>query len=373
MDLNVKVNSNMRIRAFYLFFIISGIQIGVGVMGEPKYVFLDAGQDSWLAILIAYAAVTLVLWVMLLILKSYGNADIFGIQVDVFGKWIGKLLGTLYILHFGFSLLIVLMTYIDVMHLFTFPRLNTWIVAGLLLSLIVYCVAGGLRVIVGFLFLFFFFANGILLFLAYQPIFLIDVLHYQPVLEASATDLLKGAKSTTFTLTGFEIIFLIYPFIQNQKQAWRPMFLGITWSIIILLLNTFITIGYFSSRQMQTLEWAVLSLFDTVTLPFIDRFDVIVVIIWMTVALSTMMLLMWAVTQGMERIYHVPKRTTLYISALGIVIISGFMDNHHLIMTLNDKANDIDFWIVFIYPLVLLPVVKLKNHWRNRWKRGKQT
>ncbi|GGK08359.1 germination protein GerB [Lentibacillus kapialis] len=369
MDINLKVKQGLRIRAFYLFFIMSGIQIGVGVMGTPKYIFLDAQQDSWISVLMAYAAMLIVLWVMLLILKSYDNADILGIQVDIFGTWIGKLLGTVYMLYFAFVLLVVLVTYIDVVQLFIFPQINTWLLGFLLLSLVVYCVAGGLRSIVGVVFLFFILSHWLLLLLA-KPISLIDISNYQPVWQASMIDLLKGAKSTTFTFTGFEIIFWIYPFIRNKNQVWRPIFLGATWSAGIILLNTLIVIGYFSATQARTIEWSVLSLFKIVELPFIARFDFIVVAEWMMITLPTMMLLMWAITQGMKRLYHVPKRITLYAAALIFLVVCGFIDEHHLIMALNNQANSIAFWIIFVYPLALLPIVKLKKAWQSRSKKG---
>lgn len=372
MDINLKVKSNLRIRAFYLFFIMGGIQIGVGLMGAPKYLFLEAQQDSWISILIAYAAILLVLWVMLAILGSYDNADIFGIQVDIFGKWIGKLFGTVYVLHFAVSLLIVMVTYIDVIQIFIFPEINIWLVAFLLLSLVVYCVAGGLRSVVGVVFLFFFLAHWILI-LLYKPISLIDYTHYQPVLQASMIDLLTGARSATFTLTGFEILFLIYPFVQNKKQAWRSSLLGVTWSAGMLLLHTLVVIGYFSAHQMETMEWTVLSVFNTIKLPFIARFDLIVVAEWMMMTLPTMILLMWGLTHGMKRLYHVPKRITLYVTAMIIFAISGFFFRHEQIITMTSILNNIDFWIVFVYPLILLPLVKLKKQWRKRQKGRKKT
>src|SRR5690625_27676 len=98
MELNLKIKANLRLRAFYMFFVISTAQIGVCILGLPKYIFLDAKQDSWISVLIAMAYMLLGIATILYILKQYENADIFSIQVDLFGKWIGKALGTLYIL-----------------------------------------------------------------------------------------------------------------------------------------------------------------------------------------------------------------------------------------------------------------------------------
>src|SRR5699024_2223131 len=97
MNVNVKVPAHVMIRAFYLFFLITSLQFGVGTMGAPRYIFKFAQQDSWVSILIAFAFIILTVAVMFIILNQYENADIFGIQVDVFGNFLGKFLGIIYV------------------------------------------------------------------------------------------------------------------------------------------------------------------------------------------------------------------------------------------------------------------------------------
>src|SRR5690625_7512373 len=106
-----------------------------------------------------------VIAVILIIIKQYENADIFSIQVDLFGKWIGKTLGTLYILFLISGLAIALKTYIQVIQIFIYPMIPTYIMGIILLSLVVYAVLGGIRIVVGACFLFFFLSLWLLLLL----------------------------------------------------------------------------------------------------------------------------------------------------------------------------------------------------------------
>src|SRR5699024_12768204 len=126
MEVNLNVKPGLRIRAFYLFFIIPSIQLGVGVLGVPRYIFAEARQDAWLSILIAFVYMIIVAWVMFIILNQYKNADIFGIQIDIFGKWIGKLLGTIYIVYFAAEVLSGLLTYIEIIQIFLDPTVASW-------------------------------------------------------------------------------------------------------------------------------------------------------------------------------------------------------------------------------------------------------
>nr|WP_306798612.1 GerAB/ArcD/ProY family transporter [Oceanobacillus saliphilus] len=359
------MKSNLRIQAFYLFFIISSIQLGVGIMGAPRIIFIEARQDSWISIIIASIYIVIVLFVMLHILKQYENADILGIQVDIFGKVLGKLLGTVYVIYFAATLLSVLITYIEVVKIFIFPELSSFVMGLLLICLIIYSVLGGLRVIIGVCFLFFILSHWLLLLLIH-PALLIDPTHFQPAFQASIAELLKGARATSYTFLGFEILFMVYPFIQNKEKAKMPIFLASFWSAALILFTTVIAIGYFSHEQLGRREWAVLALFKIQRFPFIERFDYIVVAEWMMVIIPNMILLMWGVTYGMKRLYKVPQKTSLYTVSALLLIACTFIDQHFQIQKVINAVEKAGFWIVYVYPFVLLLLVLFKQGWKKR-------
>lgn len=125
MEINVKKKPDLEFRSFYVFFLIASIQIGVGILSVPRIVYLEAEHDGWISILLSYFYIVLVVWTMVYILRQYKNADILGIQVDLFGKWIGKILGTIYLIYFTISLLSILITYIEVVKVYIF---RIWII-----------------------------------------------------------------------------------------------------------------------------------------------------------------------------------------------------------------------------------------------------
>jgi len=360
MDINLNIKPGLRIRTFYLFFIIVGAQVGVGVLGVPRYIFEEARQDSWISILIAFVYMAIVASAMLIILNQYKNADIFGIQVDIFGKWVGKLLGTIYIIFFTAELLSVILTYTQVVQVFLYPTMSSLTMGVLLMILIVYSVLGGIRVVVGVAFLCILIAPWIFI-LLYDPISRIEMSHYLPMFQASATELLKGAKATVYTFLGLEILFIIYPFVDNKKKAKRPIFLGLVISALHVLITTIIAIGYYSSYGLSIMQWPVLALFKSVTLPFLERFDYLVVAQWMMVALPTMVFLMWAATYGVKRLYGISQKKALYSIAILQLITITFIQTDNTIQKVTNIVAKVGFWIVFVYPIVLLPVVLLKK------------
>lgn len=371
MEINMNIKRNLQIRAFYLFYIITSIQTGVGVLSAPRYIFAKAHQDAWLSIIITLIYMLIVVFVMFTILNQYENADIFGIQTDVFGKWIGKILGTIYILFFIAELLSVLLIYIEAIQTFIYSTLHSFIIGSLLLILTVYSVRGGLRVVVGVIFIFFFLSIWIFA-LLYDPMLRMEMTLFQPMFQASFIELLKGSLETSYSFFGFEILFLIYPFIMNKENAKTPVYLGVSFSAFIVLFTTIISIGYYSPHDFEKMDWAVLTLFKSVSFSFLERFDYIIVVVWMMVSLTTMILFMWMITYGMKRLYRFPQRKSLYCVAILLLIISSIVKYDYKIHEYSAIVSKIGFWIVFVYPLLLLPFVLLKKKWYKRKEAIKQ-
>ncbi|HAM79956.1 GerAB/ArcD/ProY family transporter [Ornithinibacillus bavariensis] len=365
MNINVSIKPGNRIRAFYLFFIIFDIQMGVGVIGVPRFIYMEAGRDSWIAILIAYLYIALVIYVMFVILKKYENTDLFGIHADIFGTWIGKLISTIFIIHFGTSFLSILLTYTEVVQLFAYHELPNFAIAFLIMLLVLYAVFGGIRVVVG-LSLLLFISTFWLYFILYDPIMRMDWHNFLPMFQTSIPELLKGAKETSYTLVGFEILMIIYPFITNKNKAKLPAFLGLTLSIFTVLLVTTISIGYFAAEGLKHIDWALLILFKSASLTFLERLDYIVVMVWLMVILPNLVFLLWAISYGVKRVYKVPEKITIWVLAIFYLTIVNFFHYDYQIGKLTDLIARYSFWLIYVYPFILLIFVLIKKRKRRQ-------
>ncbi|KHE67311.1 GerAB/ArcD/ProY family transporter, partial [Halobacillus sp. BBL2006] len=156
MKTNLTIKPDVAVSAFYLFFIVHTIQTGTGIMGVPRILFLEAGPDAWISVLIAGVYLHFIAWIMISILREYESADIIGIQCDLYGKYIGVSIGIVFLIYQFFILLSVIKNYVEVVQVFIFPNIPIWLMSLFLLSLMIYCVLGGFRVVVGTSFIFFF-------------------------------------------------------------------------------------------------------------------------------------------------------------------------------------------------------------------------
>ncbi|WP_077624442.1 GerAB/ArcD/ProY family transporter [Sediminibacillus massiliensis] len=357
---NLTIKPNKQIKAFYLFFLLISIQTGVGIMGVPHHIFLESKHDAWISVLIAGAALHLVVMVMFFILKQYKNADIVSIQTDIFGKWIGKLLGSFFIVYFFVVTLSVLVDYIEVVQVFIFPTMSPWVMSILMILLTVYTLLGGIRVVVGLIFIFFFFSLWLLIFL-YKSVILMDLSNFLPIFQATTGELLSGAYKTSFSYVGVELIFFIYPFIQDKQSAHKSAQLGVAFTTFLLLLVTVISIGYFSPLGLETLLWPVLVLFKIIEYAIIGRFDVLVVTAWFFVVLPSIVLFTWITTYTIKRTFRVQQKKAVYFVALLLIVLGALMKDQTTTNFLTDLIARVGFWVGFIYPLVLYPLVLIKK------------
>src|SRR5690625_8019097 len=106
------------------------------------------------------------------------------------------------------------------------------------------------------------------------------------------------------------MLFIIYPFIDDKSKINKPVYFGVIFTALIILLSTVISIGYFSPLDLEKTDWAVLTVFKSVSFAFIERFDYMVVVEWLRIVFPTMPLYMWAFTFGFKSFIAVSRRKT---------------------------------------------------------------
>lgn len=153
MQINVYPKESNQIPAYLIAFLIHSNQVGVGILGYQRVIAKEAGHDAWISVAIAGIAVHLVVWVIFMTLSRYPSADLYGINRDVFGKWLGNLINLLYMIYFTMAAIVVLRSYTEVVQAWMFPEVSTWSLSAVILGLTLYTILGGIRVITGYTFI----------------------------------------------------------------------------------------------------------------------------------------------------------------------------------------------------------------------------
>ncbi len=347
---------NKQISHFFVFYLITQMQLGVGLLGFERYIVKDSGYDSWIAIILAGLAVHLLLWICYQILMK-GKNDLIVIQRNLFGKWLGGFFSIVILAYFTLLVVTITRTYVEIIEVWMFPNLSRWLMIALILGIAYSYVIGGFRVVTGICVLGFYFALPLFL-LKYYPIQQGHLSNLFPIMDHSFTDILKSSKTMTLEYLGFELIFLFYPFIKNPEKSQKWAHFGVAFSSFTYLVSALVSFGYFNQQQISHTIWPTLTLWKIVNLSFVERFEYIGIAIWLFVVLPNICIGIWAVSRGIKQLFSLKQKHGIIGICVVVWFLSGLLVDRQQIDTFNTITSRIGFYILYVY-IPLLYVLQI--------------
>lgn len=367
MKVNLQPKEGLLVNAFLVMFFIHASQTGVGIVGLPRIVYLAAKHDAWISVFLGGILSGVVLAMMVLMLKKYDSADLYGIQVDIFGKWLGNAMNIFYMIYMSLSFFVIHMNYIEIVQVWIFPDLPTWQLSLALTLLTIYAVNGGIRIIVGVAFISVL-GTVWMIFILIVPMQYADPKNLLPLLNTDLKHILNGVHKTSFSLMGFELLMFLYPYVKDKKKVFLYSQIGNLYTTILFTSITMVCITFFAENGLARTIWPVLSMFKIVRLPNLERFEFIAVSFWMLVILPNMCSYLWAASKGFSRIINWKQKKGIWI--IGILVWGGsfFIKARYQMNSLTDFIAKLGFFAAFCYP-VLLSVLVLVKKWFLRRKK----
>ncbi|WP_225445676.1 GerAB/ArcD/ProY family transporter [Paenibacillus arenosi] len=364
MDVRIKPRPNKMIQSFGLLFVICNVQIGIGVFGFQRYIAREAGHDAWIAVLLAGMFCHFSGWLIVSVLRRYESADLYGIHQDLFGRWVGGGLSILMMLYYVIVTVTILRTYIEAVQSWIFPEFPTWLLAFVLLFLSWYAGISGLRVIVGVCFIGFFvmFAFSTLY---YNPIQFAQWNRLLPIGEATPYQLFNGAVAMGFTLSGFEIVSFLYPYLNDKDKSQKYMQISLLLTNILYLFVILVTTIFFSQDQLLRTVWSSLNMLKIVKYPFLERIEVLAMGVWMFAVVPGIIILTWVISRGLRRLFNFPHKKVLIVFSIFIYVVTLVFHNREQIDMLNSLISKAALFISFVYPLFLYVTVAVVWWWRQ--------
>lgn len=360
MRVNDEVKAGNTISSFHTGILVFATQVGVGILGYQRIVAKEAGHDAWISVLLAGILTHVTVWVILKTLQRYPSTDLYGVQEDVYGKYLGSVLSLIFILYFFMSAMIILRNYIEVVQTWVFPQMATWTLSAIILFLAWYTILGGIRVIAGYVF----FSVSVTIWLVcdlYFPLRYAQWEYLLPVLEADMGQLFQGMLGMSLTSIGFEVLYIVYPFVQDKNRLNRGVQLGVLTTNTIYLLVMIVSLVFFSQGQLMRTIWATLNLKKMVYFPVLERFELIAISIWMIVILPNIMMYIWSGARGLRRLFGWKLPHILYGVFPILFITSLLFVSRQEINRLNNLLGQTGLYLVYVYPYFLYLMVAVKR------------
>ncbi|WP_100372651.1 GerAB/ArcD/ProY family transporter [Bacillus sp. FJAT-45037] len=348
------------VSGFLVFFLIHGMQIGIGILGFQRGVVKEAGYDGWISVIVAGLVIHFIIFCIYILLKR-ANGDLITIHRQVFGKWLGNVISFVICLYFVALGAIIIRAYIEIIQVWMFIDLPTWVMAIITFVLFYYLVSGGFRSVVGLSFL------GVLIpiplfILLLMPLEFAHFINLVPVWKHTIAEIGLGAKETTLSFLGFEILLMYYPFLKHKELTQKWAQLGAATTTFVYTVVMLISLAFYSEEQLNKTIWATLTLYKVVKLPFVERFEYIGVALWVLFIAPNIAITLWAASRGAKRIFQMNQRIALLIALILVLIIMIMLPTRQEISLFASWVSEFGFYFVFVYLplLVILQAIVLK-------------
>lgn len=348
-------------------FTINGIQVGGSILVLPAELAKITSTDGWISIMIAWAITTIISICVVQIMAKHPGDTLIEVLTRYVGKWLGRACMLIWIAYSLLAIVVLLYFTVLVIQVWILPETSSvWFVFLLLIPTYM-ILRSGVRAIVRYGVFMFFFTLGmpILLTIPIKDVHLVFLL---PVLKDGWLPIFYGIKTTVLAFVGFELAFLLYPYLKNKQHAIKGIVLANTLTLIVYLHITLMCFLYFSPDEITKYLWPVLTLVKPIQLPFLERFEIIFLSFYIFIFSTSGIPYTWAATSGISQLFNKKNwQLPIYILLLLSFAFSFFYKpSYNGIAVLRNAWGWTAYFIAYTFPIVFLLYVTIYGYWKRR-------
>jgi spore germination protein KB len=269
--------NKVKISAFQLFALVFLFEMGsailVGLAG-------NALQDAWLAILLGLAGGLVLFQIYYRLFSYYPDLPFTGYVQKITGKWIGRVIGFIYIIYYIYLAARILRDFGELLTSTIYTQTPQFVITSLMMLTIIYAIYKGLEVLarVGELLFFVVYIMAISGGLLMVFTGLIHLENLKPVLENGLMPVLKTTLGQTINFPfGEMIVFtMILPCLSEPKKARSICMFAMVLSGINITITSIIDISTLGVDLFIRSPFPLLSAIQKIQLlNFLERLDVL--------------------------------------------------------------------------------------------------
>lgn len=218
-------------------FTLKSIMVGIATLSIPNTIIRVSKQDGWISVLLGALYPLYLVILANFMSKNFPKDNIIVLSKKCFGNFIGSILNFIFISFFLFSLTLEFSGYSNVFRVYGVSFLKNYQVLLTALIPISFVAYKGIKTLGRLNEVGFYLTIALIVFpigiLAYGSFY-----NLMPVFGSGLNNVVKASKQTVVVYSGMEIIFLIYPFIQDRKKTIKM------WSCKHFYCSIYLCMGY---------------------------------------------------------------------------------------------------------------------------------
>jgi Spore germination protein. len=168
---------------------------------------------------------------------------------------------------------------------------------------------------------------------------------------------------------GFEVILFLFPQLDKKGRTFRGAYYGHLLITSVYIIAVIIAFGFFSFKEVQSLQYPLISTLEYIELPFLNRVENLIFTVFLFTNLVSTLSYGYAGKVTLQRI--VPKVPDKLLS---VIIVAAVFVSGSLLRILRDTEEWLEIGLMtevllsFAMPLFLIPVALYQK--KNRKERG---
>ncbi|MCA0988360.1 GerAB/ArcD/ProY family transporter [Guptibacillus algicola] len=346
-------NNTITLTQFSL--LLYGTQSGIGILSLPRDLAEIGDTSSWIALFIGYGLSVLASILIVQVMKNYPGDTIIQLFKRFFGKWLGSFLSVCWIVYTTFGMFLITVTTIFIINTWVLPKTAPYLILLIITIPSFYLARNGLRIISRFSVLVFLFTSWMAILFMY-PMFTGNLLHLLPIIKDGIMPILKSVPNITFSFLGIELLFIIYPFLEDKSKAVKGILIANGITLLSYLVVTFSSFIYYGPYEVVEYVWPTLNLVKPIEFPFLERFEIIFLSFYLLILATTGIPYYFASSFSIAQLLGRKDHQLALLFLLPVVYISFFFFTNSLtnLDKLGNIFNKVGLGIAFILPVLLL-------------------
>lgn len=311
-----KINPFQLFALIVLFELGSAIALGVG---------LEAKQDVWITIILGAFVGVLLFFIYYYLYKQYPNLPLTDYLQVILGKYLGWVVGLLYLIYFLYLAGRVLRDFGDLLLTSTLPETPLFIINILMVAVIVYVLYLGIEVLArtGEFYLFILLLVGVSANILIYFSDILELTNLLPILEGGWKNVVKVTFPNVLTFPfGEMIVFtMLLPYLNKQSSALKVGVISILVSGFLISYTVAINITVLGFDIANRSQFPLLTTVGKIrAMEFLERLDALAVMTLVIGMFFKISIFMYAGIIGVKKLFNFKKHQELVVP-IGIVTL----------------------------------------------------
>ncbi|MCL2462867.1 MAG: spore germination protein [Defluviitaleaceae bacterium] len=347
-------NNKISLRQYQVLLIID--IFGTSAIFLPRRAAALAGQDGWIALLIAGVVMAAVAFLMASAVRACPAESFVGLLSKLLSRPVAVILALLLVLRLWADTALELHIFGEITNRTLLHGTPVFVVCGVMILVGAYAASKGYetRARIGQIIFPVIFAPMILLFI-FAGI-RADWSNLKPVLDTPPGQLAEGAFKLGSSFTGLEFVLLAFPFINRRKEMPGATVKAVLAIGAFMVAVTMATLAAFGPADAARQVWPVIQLMDMVYFPgsFLERMDALVMSFWVLSVFAITNAGFFFSSVVLKDVFRRGNHLTYLLIGVPVVFAASFMPFDAATIY---KVTDWAFMTFGIFFMVVLPVV----------------